>query len=216
MEGYTSEQEQVDAIRRWWGAHGKSILLGLTLGLAGLAGYRYWDESRNHVAESASITYEKFLGLSADKKGIDEARKLGLSILENYENSTYAPLTALLLARLEMDHDQPEAARKQLQWVVDHGHGKEIVTVAKARLAQLTLADGKADAAWKLMEEAGLAKTDRYAELRADILVALGRKDEAIALYEKAQKTVTEAGGNPAVIELKLERLGHSSQPAGA
>ena len=216
MEGYTSEQEQVDAIRRWWAAHGKSIVLGLAIGLAGLAGYRYWDESRNRLAESASINYEKFLGLSADKKGAEEARKLGQSILENYAGTTYAPLTALLLARLEMDHDQPEAARKQLQWVVEHAHDKEIAGVARARLAQLTLAEGKADAAWKLMEEAGLAKTDRYAELRADILVALGRKEEAVALYEKAQKSVLEAGGNPAVIELKLERLGHTSQPAGA
>ena len=215
MEGYTSEQEQVDAIRRWWAAHGKSIVLGLAIGLAGLAGYRYWDQSRDRLAEGASITYEKFLGLSADKKGAEDARKLGQSILENYPQTTYAPLAALLLAKLEMDHDQPQTARKHLQWVVDNGRGKEITGVARARLAQLMLAEGKADDAWKLLENGGLGGTDRYAELRADILVALGRKEEAVALYEKAQKSVTEAGGNPAVIELKLERLGHTSLPAG-
>lgn len=216
MEGYTSEQEQVDAIRRWWAAHGKSIVLGLAIGLAGLAGYRYWDQSRDRLAEGASITYEKFLGLSADKKGAEDARKLGQSILENYPQTTYAPLAALLLAKLEMDHDQPQTARKHLQWVVDNGRGKEITGVARARLAQLMLAEGKADDAWKLLENGGLGGTDRYAELRADILVALGRKEEAVALYEKAQKSVIEAGGNPAVIELKLERLGHTSLPAGA
>ena len=212
MEGYTSEQEQVDAIRRWWGDHGKSIMLGLALGVAGLGGYRYWDDSRNRLAENASVTYERFLGIATDKGG-EEALKIGQSILENYAGTTYAPLTALMLAKLEMDRDKPDAARQHLQWVVEHGTGKELAALARARLAYLTLAEGKADAAWKLLEQSGLAQGDRFAELRADILVALDRKDEAVKLYEKAQQEILQAGGNPAVIELKLERLGHTSSP---
>ena len=63
MEGYTSESEQVEVIRKWLKDNGKSLLLGLAIGLLALGGYRYWDETRKLRAESASVNYEQLLGL---------------------------------------------------------------------------------------------------------------------------------------------------------
>lgn len=207
MEGYTSEREQVDAIKQWWNDNGKSILLGLAVGLAGLGGYRYWDSTMNAQAENASINYEQFLNL-AGEGGSPEAIKTGEAILEAYPNSSYARLTGLLLAKLEVDDGQLDAAKKHLQWVIDHAGSKEIAAIAQARLAQLALAEGDAAAAWKLFEQIGAANSEQFAELKGDILARLGRVDEAAQAYAMAQKVVTEAGADPRLLELKTDALG--------
>ena len=36
MEGYISDNEQVEVIRKWWRENGKSLVLGLIIGLVGL------------------------------------------------------------------------------------------------------------------------------------------------------------------------------------
>ncbi|HMM76670.1 MAG TPA: tetratricopeptide repeat protein [Gammaproteobacteria bacterium] len=207
MEGYTSEREQVDAIREWWRTNGKSIVLGLAVGLAGLGGYRYWDGMQDAKAENASINYEQFLNLAAQGGG-KEALETGEAILKAYPDSSYARLTGLLLAKLEVDDGKPDAAKTHLQWVIDHAGSEEIAAIAKARMAQLVLAEGDAEAALKLFEQVGSAYGERFAELKGDILARLGRRDEAVKAYAQAQKLVADAGADTRLIELKIEALG--------
>lgn len=213
MDAYISDNEQVEVIRKWWRENGKSLLLGLVIGIVGLAGYRYWDDSRGVRAESASINYEELLGL-INKKSVDDARKAGQIILDNYADTTYARLAALSLAKLELGDGKLDAAKGRLQWVLDHAGPDQLASLARSRLAQITLGEGKPDAAWTLLEQGGLTKGDGFAELRADILAARGKVDEAAALYQKALADVIVGGGNPAVIELKLERIGRSTPGA--
>ncbi|MGE3773721.1 MAG: YfgM family protein [Gammaproteobacteria bacterium] len=207
MEGYTSEREQVDAIRQWWQTNGKSIAIGLAVGLAGLGGYRYWDGMQNAQAENASINYEQFLNLAAQGGG-KEALETGEAILKAYPDSSYARLTGLLLAKLEVDDGKIEAAKTHLQWVIDHAGSDEVAAIAKARMAQLVLAEGDAEAALKLFDQIDAAHSERFAELKGDILARLGRRDDAVKAYAQAQKFVTEAGADTRLIELKIEALG--------
>jgi predicted negative regulator of RcsB-dependent stress response len=113
-----------------------------------------------------------------------------------------------------MGDGKTDAARARLQWVIDHPGSDNLTPVAHARLAQIALHEGKADAAWALLEKSGLTKTDRFAELQGDILAARGKTAEAVAKYQKAQAEATAGGGNPAIVELKLERLGRSGDGA--
>ncbi len=41
MEIYSSEEQQVEAIKRFWQQYGKAILGGVVLGLAALYGFRF-------------------------------------------------------------------------------------------------------------------------------------------------------------------------------
>ena len=207
MEGYTSEREQVDAIKQWWQANGKSIVLGLAVGLAGLGGYRYWDGMQNANAENASINYEQFLNLAAQGSG-KEAIETGTAILKAYPDSSYARLTGLLLAKLEVDDGKLDDAKTHLQWVIDHADSAEVAAIAKARMAQVVLAGGDAEAALKLFEQIGATDGEQFAELKGDILARLGRRDEAVKAFAQAQKLVADAGADARLIELKIEALG--------
>ena len=207
MEGYTSESEQVEAIKKWWRDNGKGIALGLIVGLGGLGGYRYWNGMQDAQAENASVNYEQFLNLAAQGGGKD-AMETGQAILTAYPKSTYARLTALLMAKLAVDDGKLDDGKKHLQWVIDNAGGDELVAIARARMAQIILAEGAADAALKTFRQIGKAQAPQFAEIEGDILAALGKKDDAAKAYAAAQTVVADAGGDPRLIELKIESLG--------
>lgn len=207
MEGYTSEREQVDAIKKWWQDNGKAIVLGLVVGLGGLGAWRYWNDMQDARAENASVNYEQFLNLTAQGAG-KEAREAGQAILDTYPKTTYARLTALLLAKLDVDDGKLDEAKKRLQWVIDNAGGPETVALAKSRMAQIILAEGKAEAALQTFEQIEPARAKQFAELKGDILAALGRKQEAASAYAEAKTLLATSGADPRLLELKIESLG--------
>ncbi|HJP34432.1 MAG TPA: tetratricopeptide repeat protein [Gammaproteobacteria bacterium] len=206
MDAYTTEQEQLEQIKKWWNENGKAIVLGLALGLGGLFGYRYWEAARLADGQSASINYEHLLGIAAAGAS-DEATAAGEAIIDAYPKSTYAKLSALVLAKLAVDVRNIEEAKKRLQWVIDHSQAGKIKPVAQARLAQLLLAEGKTDDAAALITQIDSTHALQFAELRGDLHAAQKEREKARALYSQALAEVRERGGNGQSIELKLDNL---------
>jgi predicted negative regulator of RcsB-dependent stress response len=89
--------------------------------------------------------------------------------------------------------------------------------VARARLARVLLAQGAADAAWHELEQipAG-ASGPLFAEVRGDVLAALGKPDEASAMYTQALTSLAEVGADATAIELKRDALGVGTAAAEA
>lgn len=216
MENNASEREQLEQLRRWWDAYGKSLVIGLALGLVGLFGYRYWEGAQETTALNASINYQKFLEVAGQGAG-DDVTKAGEAILEAYPDSTYAKLTALLLARLAVDAKKTEDAQKNLAWVTDRDPNSELGVIARGRLAQLLLAGGDAEAAWKQI--ANLPSEGEYApfaEIRADVLAARGEREKAAEFYRTAIEQITSGGGDASYLEMKLDALGVESPSTAA
>lgn len=208
MEGYASEKEQIDDIKKWWDANGKAVLGGLGLGLAVLFGYRYWDASRDAFAEQASINYEHFLTVAAQGPG-KEAREAGEAMLSIYPDSTYAKLAALLLARLEVEDKKPAEAEKHLRWAIEHAASPELRAIAQTRLATLLLARNDIAGAEAIVRQLPPAReNDRYAELRGDLLAAQGKPQDARAMYLGAIAALNAIGGDPSSLQIKLDHLG--------
>lgn len=213
MENNSSEREQLEQLRRWWDAYGKSLAMGLALGLAGLFGYRYWNSAQDTAALNASINYQKFLEAASQGQGAqgssDDVTRTGTAVLEAYPDSAYAKLTALLLARLAVDDKKPDEARKHLEWVTARDADSELGIVAQGRLAQLLLAEGDVEAAAKAI--ANLPTKGEYApfaEVRADVMAARGEREQAAELYRIAIDQIATSGGDPSHLEMKLDALG--------
>ncbi|PVF11136.1 hypothetical protein DBO95_25830, partial [Yersinia pestis] len=47
MEVYTTENDQVDAVRRFFSENGKALAVGVVLGIGALVGWRYWQGNQN-------------------------------------------------------------------------------------------------------------------------------------------------------------------------
>ena len=207
VDPYASEQETVDQIKRWWKENGTSLIVGLALGVGGLAGYRYWDSAQIARAESASINYTHFLQLAADKDA--DALAAGQTILDNYGDSTYAKLTALFLAKLAVDTGDYESGKDRLQWLLDNSQAGEINYIARARLARILLAENDAEVAIRMIEAVPeIDGNPRFAELRGDILSARGDLHGARSMYLQALTDAREQGANPESVQIKIDNLG--------
>lgn len=211
MEHYASEDEQVEQIKRWWKENGKSLVFGLVIGVGGLAGYRYWDGAETARAENASINYEVMLSMASERR-FDDARKTGQAIIDSDPESTYARLSALVMAKLSVDEGDYAAARDLLTPLATQPPSSEIAQVARARLARLELAEGQSAAAAKLLAEIPGDDTGaRFAELRADVHAANGDVSSARALYLEALAQAESLGLERGAIQLKLDNLAASA-----
>lgn len=212
MEGYESEKEQIESIKQWWKANGKSIIVGVVLGVALVVGGKWWLSHQNKQAEIASDQYE--MVLQEIKKGDnDAALKRGGRLMEAFAKSNYAALSALELAKLKVDKSDLEGARYYLQWVVDHASVAPLKDVARLRLARVLLAKGDKAGALKMVDAVDANTFVQPAqELKGDILLAQGERDQARAAYSAAADAVPK-GSDRSRLEMKLAEVGGKGTP---
>lgn len=207
MDGYVTDQEQVEALKRWWKANGKSIVAGVIIGLAIVSGGKWWFARQQNLAEQASQQYEQVL-LAEQQGNKDVALQQGGVLLEKYPNSNYAALTALVLAKLKVDQDDLDGARFYFQWVVDHAPGDQLKDVAHLRLAKVLLAKGDQAGALQAVEAVDVKAFAAPAqELKGDILLAMGKRDQARAAYTAAL-AAAGSGIDQSRLQMKLAEVG--------
>jgi predicted negative regulator of RcsB-dependent stress response len=208
---YATEDEQVEAIKKWWKDNGKSVIGGVIIGVAVLYGGRMWFEQRNQHIENASAEYEAMIqDLNQDKQ--NEAADRGAAILGQYSDTTYGELAALAMAKIKVDENDLVAAKSHLQWALDHAKQDEIKRIARLRLARVLHAEGKEDEALQLLNVAAADKfAAAYDELKGDIYVAKGDVAKARTHYDLALQSLEPTSRARRYIEMKLDDLG---QPA--
>lgn len=207
MEIYSSEEQQVEAIKRFWQEYGKAILGGVVLGLAALYGFRFYQAEQRGAAEQASTKYNQLI-IQRDAAAASEdwlAKAQGFIAAAKDDN--YAVLVALLAAKDAVTLQQFDKAEAQLNWVMSHAKSAEVLAVTQLRLARLQREQGNVDAALvtinKPMPESFAAL---QAELKGDILLQADKAAEAKAAYELALST---AGSNKQLLQVKLDELAH-------
>ena len=61
MDANATEEQQIEAFKKWWKENGSSIITGLLLGLAILFGARSWFAYQERSAENASDIYTSLM-----------------------------------------------------------------------------------------------------------------------------------------------------------
>jgi predicted negative regulator of RcsB-dependent stress response len=171
-----------------------------------LFGYRYWDATRVAEGQSASINYEHLLAI-ASAGASAEATAAGEAIISGYPKTTYAKLSALVLAKLAVDTRDIKEAKARLQWVIDNSPDGKIKPIAQARMAQLHLADAEIEEASALLAAIDPAYSDQFTELRGDVFAAAGEIEKARAMYSQALADLQERGSAGEAVQLKLDNL---------
>ena len=208
MEIYESEQDQVEALKKWWKENGRSVIAGLVIGLGGVVGWKSWVSYQESQASKGSISYGQLVELVSEDKTA-EAAQHGERLIEELPSSTYAALSALLLARIALEREDSTAARQHLRWVMDHGKMDELKEVARLRLARLLLADEAYDEALSLLSaEPAPGFEAAYQETKGDILVSRGDKAGARTAYARALASLTPTSANRQLLQMKLDDLG--------
>ena len=205
MEIYETEEEQLDALKRWWKENGQSTIIGLVLGVAIILGWNYWQDHKKAQTEQASALYSQLIqAIGADKK--DSAEKLAERIQEQYPKTEYAAYSGLLLAKLKVQQGDAAKAKAILKDIAA-GTNKELSNIAKIRQVRLMLASGEYEQGLKLINDVDPATSSsfsgNYDELVGDLYVALDRLDQARSSYQKA----VENGYKSPLLQFKIDDL---------
>ncbi|MFK5915458.1 MAG: tetratricopeptide repeat protein [Woeseiaceae bacterium] len=202
MDVYSTEEEQVQAIKKWWKDNAVSIISGIVIGAAVLGGYKFWNEHKLNQAQEASMLYSEVLILTSDKS-------VKIEILKNdYASTPYAALSALLEAKNLVVVNKLDEAVAQLKWVVDNNHSEGIQHIAQQRLARVYLSQNKITEAESLIK--GI-KADGfnpiYSEIRGDINLAKKLTVQAKENYRIALAALSRSDKRFTIIKMKLDDL---------
>lgn len=206
METYSTDEERLEALQRWWKENKHSMLVGVVLGVGIISGWRMWESSQISSAEQASALYQQLVQ-ATDAKQTDAATNLGERLLQQHASTIYADYARLHLAKLRADAQDLAGARKRLEEEVAQTRDDPLKLLATLRLGRVMLAQNDIEPALKMLEPMTDAVVGKfgglYEELRGDLLTAANRPQDARAAYARAQAL----GNQSPVLELKLNDL---------
>lgn len=205
MEVYTSEHEQVEALRRWWQKNGKSVLIGIALALVAFFGWQTWQQQQAATAAAAAAQYEALLAAASDR---EKATEIGRAIISSYPDSVYAAFANMTLAASAVDGGDLDAAEAHLRWVVENSDDARLKALASIRLARVELGRGNPDAALQQLAGVTATEMDGYLlETRGDIYAAKGERAQAREAYRQALDAYTQVPSKQPLVTMKLNDL---------
>lgn len=201
MEQFETEEQQIEAIKKFWRENGLAIVIGAAVGLGGLWGWRAYSDNQELAKEASSDAYQVAMdSLAEDETKLGDAKDF---IAEN-PDSGYAVLAALQVAKAAVDRQDYAEASAQLQWVTTHTDDETVQAIALLRLARIQLQQEKTQEALATLDK---VSSDAFVGLRkeieGDVYVATGNTSKAKAAYLAA----LEDNQTNNLLQIKIENL---------
>lgn len=202
------EQEQIDAIKDWWKENGKTVIASVIAAALAFGAVKAWQANTRSKSETAAQLFENVDKAVKDKdaKKITEAAE---ALKTQFPASAYTARAALVAAKAGFDAKELDAARTQLQWVVDKSPEAGFKNLARLRLAGVLLDQKKYDDALKTLDELkDEAFAARAQDLRGDIFVAQAKLPEARGAYRAALAKEVAGSATKPMTQIKLDAIG--------
>jgi predicted negative regulator of RcsB-dependent stress response len=210
---HLSDEEQLEALKRWWQESGKQTLAVIAIAVVGYFGWNGWQDHRQQQAEGASSLYDQMISAASITPGealTDEQQAqvtfYAVSLQDQYSGTAYAQYASLMLAKLAVeDNDLDTAATELTSVMADAEEGLSLI--ARLRLARVEAARGNADQALALLSDVD-AKTLSFAydEARGDIYLQQGDVEKANTAYQQALAQMPLEDRTRPLLELKLNQ----------
>ena len=213
MELHRTDEERLESLKNWWSEHGRTLIAGVVLGLAGVSGWTFWQEYERDQAEVASVLFQT-AGEAAASGDHAAVRKAASSLLADHAGGGYAAAASLLLARSALLEGGVDEAMVHLERVLEEADVPELREVARLRLAEAYFESGAFDVALSRLEATpdGPFSAARD-ELRGDIHFARGEPGKAREAWERAASGYANSPASAQRVTLKLNDLGHLNTP---
>lgn len=202
------EQEQLDQLKHFWNTWGtliSSVLVVVFGALAAWNGYQFW-QNRQATQASALFDAVEVAVQTGDHTRVEQA--FG-DIRGKYAGTVQAAQAGLLVAKLEMEKNQPDAAKAALEWTAKNASDEGYRAIARLRLASVLLEQKAYDAALQtLSEKFPLEMHAVVADRKGDVLLLQGKNTEAAAEYSSAYAAFSDSVEYRRLVEVKLNALG--------
>lgn len=204
---FSSDEEALEAVKTWWKENGGFIIAGLVIGIALIAGWRFWQASLESESREAAGLYEQ-VNMAVGAGDHDRVMSLTDQLRNDYHRNGYASQAALRAAAVAVATGDLDEAVDQLDWVIANAGDRELVKLARVRLARVHLDRDAADQALAVLD---IDEPGRFAplfdELRGDALSAQGDYRAAREAYGRAMATDDDEFTPRRELELKYHDL---------
>jgi len=216
VSDHITEEEQIEAIKRWWKENGRSIVIGVVLAVAGYFAWQGWQTQQQQAREASSVLYSDLMDTANVEPGqqitedqVLKVKAFASTLKETYGDTLYAAEAALVLAKVAVEQNDFSLAESELTWVIDTEVNLPLALLARQRLAQVFYGQGKYAEALSILDEAEAGSfTAIYSELRGDVFVAQEKTPEAVTAYEQAIEALLEPQQNRSgIIQMKLDDI---------
>lgn len=217
MSDNLTEEEQLEALKRWWKENGKWIITAVVVGVGGYFGWTTYQDQQLAKATTGSALYSELLdtlrvqsGEAISEEARAEAAELVSQLKAEHADSAYGINAALIHVRQAVEEGDLETAESELRWVLDQQPSEETRQLAQIRLARVIAAQDRLDDALAALEAGNPteAMQAEYAEVRGDILSRQGDTDGAIEAYQSALESLDMQQQNRhRLLQMKLDNL---------
>lgn len=207
-EEYLTDDEQVEAVKRWTAENGLWVLGGIVVGAVLLFGWRYYENYRNERALAAAAEFGDMTA-ALDRGDRDQARRVADAIIKDYSSTPYADQAQLAKARLAVEANDLAAAVPPLTAVMTGSSDTELRNIARLSLARVQIDQGTPDAALATLADASSAAfAARFHEVRGDALYAKKDMSGALTEYKAALAAGDPRGMSAGLLQLKISDIG--------
>ena len=202
---YETDEEKVEAIKKWWKENGLSVIAGAAIGLGAIYGWRLWVGHQESTASQASIAFEQLLLNASDNQPEAVAKQAAL-LKDEFGSTPYPALGALVSAKTLYEAGKTDEAMAALREAMAAAPDPALTRLAALRLARIQVAENQLEAAEQTLaaQDFGSAFAGEVAAVRGDIAAARGDLDAARAAYQQA---IDQGSGLSQLIRLKLDNL---------
>jgi len=201
------EHEQSERVRNWLRENGVSIVLGVVLALAGIFGWRQWQDYRAERAVLANEYYAAIQQELTDDRVGAAADQLD-AMREGVGSHAYVALAGMLVASAWAEAGESDKAASVYHEILEAGDWPSLEPLARIRLALLEGARGNAEAGLELLAgEPPESYRGLWLETRGDLLFDLGRLDEADEAFAAAVEQLRGAGRSFRQAEVKRDAV---------
>ena len=196
----STEEEQVDQIKKWWNSNVKQIIAGAVIGLAGIWGWNTYSDYQDKQSLNARSLY---LSYASDSNNLGAYDKL----TTDFSSSTYSDQAILLMAKYLFDAGSYTQALGVIKPLIN-SPSSVIANTAVLRIASIHLQLGQHGQALSILDgqsEDGFSGL--IYNLMGDIYLDLGNRSEAQKYYSLAIDNVAENSNLSQLIQIKLDDL---------
>ena len=210
MSELKTEEEQIEAFKTWWKKNGTSLVLAVSVGVAGYFGFQAWQQNQeSHLAEASSL-FESMSQAATDlseEKNLKTVSFIADQLVNDFDDTGYATFAHLFQAKVDVVAEDYDAAIDTLNEAKESTDDITLKAISDLRISKVLVHQGELDKALTQLAMINLTEFDSLKlELKGDVLLAQGKTQEARASYQAARNALTQQTQNP-LLDIKLQDL---------
>ena len=108
MADHLTEEEQIEALKRWWAENGMQTVLAVVLVIGGYFGWQFWGTHQQEQMTEASENSMDIVANQAPGENLDPSQQKAINddadqLKNNHAGTGYAHFAAMLKAKVAVE-----------------------------------------------------------------------------------------------------------------